>query len=509
MGRKATFQEVTEVLSVEKDIGERLRRARESMGLSLEQLQEKTKIQKSFLVAIENGEFSKLPSPFYVRTYLRAYCKCVKMEPHHILRQYRKAEQAERGLTSVQPAITPEMLAQIQQQQGYYNHTDQLQNTTYMAHTGQHQLFAQTQKRPTKRISRINMNTALTIAKKPDLKQNQMKQHQKTEITNLQKEPIRPSHLQTEQTRKVRVDYTQKLSPQQTRHTPSIERTQKIGREHAPKKTSGSVSREEIQKKIRSTNQNTHEKLRPQNKSVTEETQAYGTLSRKAKQQSELMSRKHSPVLDRKQSESDLVEQKVTKMPRLSRSAARRSARRASKWSNKKTILLVIASLAICIPLLWVTVNALATDDANESGNRKISKDNPSEQPEQTSITSEQPNESEIENENDNENETGEEIVLTSSSPQLNTYEVSGTDQLNLRFQADGESWIQVRKQPTPQKQGYLDEATLQPGHEDSYSHNFADGKEIWISLGIPDSVRVTVNGKRIKSSKTIHIKQK
>lgn len=491
---------MTEVLSVEKDIGERLRRARESMGLSLEQLQEKTKIQKSFLVAIENGEFSKLPSPFYVRTYLRAYCKCVKMEPHHILRQYRKAEQAERGLTSVQPAITPEMLAQAQQQQGYYNHTDQLQNTTYTAHTGQHQSFVQAIKGPTKRISRINMNTALTIAKKPDGKQ-QMKQHQTAEVTDLKKEPIRPSHLQSEQTRKVRVDYTQKLSPQQTRHTPSIERTQMISRDHAPKNPSGSVSREEVQKKLRPTNQNTHEKLRPKNKSVPEETQAYGTLSRKAKQQSELMSRKHSSVLDRKQSKSDLVEQKVTKMPRLSRAAARRSARKASKWSNKKTVLLVIASLAICIPLLWVTVNALATDDAKESGNKKISKDNPSKQTEQTPTTSDQPSE--------NENETGEEIVLTSSSPQLNTYEVSGTDQLNLRFQADGESWIQVRKQPTPQKQGYLDEATLQPGHEDSYSHNFADGKEIWISLGIPDSVRVTVNGKRIKSSKTIHIKQK
>ena len=107
------------------------------------------------------------------------------------------------------------------------------------------------------------------------------------------------------------------------------------------------------------------------------------------------------------------------------------------------------------------------------------------------------------------ETPTEEQIVLTSSSPQLNTYEVSGTDKLDLLFRARGESWIQVRKQPTPQKEGYLDEATLQSGHEDRYSHHFSDGKEIWISLGIPDSVDVSVNGKQIKSSKTIHIKQK
>ena len=98
------------------EIGSYLRQAREAIGMSLEELQEKTRIQKSFLIAIENGEFDKLPSPFYVRTYLRSYANCVKIEPHHILRQYRKMEQAER-LTGVHKAVNPNDLNQNQQTQ--------------------------------------------------------------------------------------------------------------------------------------------------------------------------------------------------------------------------------------------------------------------------------------------------------------------------------------------------------------------------------------------------------
>lgn len=89
-----TYQEVARV-SVE--IGAFLRQARESAGLSLDEVQEQTKIQKSFLIAIEDGDFDKLPSPFYVRTYLRSYATCVNVEPHHILRHYRKIEQGRRS----------------------------------------------------------------------------------------------------------------------------------------------------------------------------------------------------------------------------------------------------------------------------------------------------------------------------------------------------------------------------------------------------------------------------
>lgn len=125
-----------------EEIGRYLRQARESIGLSLDQLQEKTKIQKPFLIAIENGDFEKLPSPFYVRTYLRSYANQVKVEPHHILRHYRKEEQAVRYAAQQNTTVLPA----VGQQTGQVS-------------------FGQTTIQKPASSNRIQVHTALTIAK--------------------------------------------------------------------------------------------------------------------------------------------------------------------------------------------------------------------------------------------------------------------------------------------------------------------------------------------------------
>ncbi|MBA4494406.1 helix-turn-helix domain-containing protein [Paenactinomyces guangxiensis] len=71
------------------EIGKRLKQARESMGLSLEDLEARTRIQKKYLIALENGQFGLLPSPIYVRSYLRSYANVVGENPQTILKQYR------------------------------------------------------------------------------------------------------------------------------------------------------------------------------------------------------------------------------------------------------------------------------------------------------------------------------------------------------------------------------------------------------------------------------------
>ncbi|WP_246142988.1 helix-turn-helix domain-containing protein [Pasteuria penetrans] len=81
------------------DVGGVLCKARKSLGLSLDELQQKTGIERLFLQAIEQGEMGNLPSPFYTRNFLRNYAKCVQLEPHRILRRYRRYEQAEREIT--------------------------------------------------------------------------------------------------------------------------------------------------------------------------------------------------------------------------------------------------------------------------------------------------------------------------------------------------------------------------------------------------------------------------
>jgi cytoskeletal protein RodZ len=53
----------------------RLRAAREQAGLSLEAIAERTKIRVSTLRAIERGDLSGLPGPFYARAFVRTYAR--------------------------------------------------------------------------------------------------------------------------------------------------------------------------------------------------------------------------------------------------------------------------------------------------------------------------------------------------------------------------------------------------------------------------------------------------
>lgn len=71
-----------------KTIGEVLRLARISQGLSLEELQRKTDIQLDLLEALETDNFDKLPNLFYTRSLLRKYAWAVELDENIILDAY-------------------------------------------------------------------------------------------------------------------------------------------------------------------------------------------------------------------------------------------------------------------------------------------------------------------------------------------------------------------------------------------------------------------------------------
>ena len=71
-----------------KTIGEVLRLARISQGLSLEELQRKTDIQLYLLEALETDNFDKLPNLFYTRSFLRKYAWAVELDENIILDAY-------------------------------------------------------------------------------------------------------------------------------------------------------------------------------------------------------------------------------------------------------------------------------------------------------------------------------------------------------------------------------------------------------------------------------------
>ncbi|CDQ19676.1 helix-turn-helix domain-containing protein [Halobacillus karajensis] len=71
------------------EIGARLKEARESKGLSLETLQETTKIQKRYLQAIEKNEFQVLPGKFYTRAFIREYASAVGLDPEQVMEEHK------------------------------------------------------------------------------------------------------------------------------------------------------------------------------------------------------------------------------------------------------------------------------------------------------------------------------------------------------------------------------------------------------------------------------------
>lgn len=60
-----------------KEIGQRLRRARESLGLTLADVSRRTNIQIKYIIAIEKGEWERLPNIIYARAYIKTYAKLV------------------------------------------------------------------------------------------------------------------------------------------------------------------------------------------------------------------------------------------------------------------------------------------------------------------------------------------------------------------------------------------------------------------------------------------------
>lgn len=72
------------------DVGEKLKEARLAKDISLDSLQEKTKIQKRYLVAIEEGNFNILPGKFYTRAFIKEYASAVGINPDELMTDHKE-----------------------------------------------------------------------------------------------------------------------------------------------------------------------------------------------------------------------------------------------------------------------------------------------------------------------------------------------------------------------------------------------------------------------------------
>ncbi len=70
--------------------GEQLQGMREQLGISLDEIAEETKISKGNLRYIENEDWTKLPAPVYIRGFLTAYAKALKIDPKRVVSDMMK-----------------------------------------------------------------------------------------------------------------------------------------------------------------------------------------------------------------------------------------------------------------------------------------------------------------------------------------------------------------------------------------------------------------------------------
>ena len=76
-------------------LGERLRTARESQGISISQAAVETRILQRYIVALEDGDFQHLPGDVYARGFIRNYAEYLGIPTEELIELYRR----ERGMS--------------------------------------------------------------------------------------------------------------------------------------------------------------------------------------------------------------------------------------------------------------------------------------------------------------------------------------------------------------------------------------------------------------------------
>ncbi|MGN7412307.1 helix-turn-helix domain-containing protein [Paenibacillus sp. SAF-068] len=87
------------------ELGQQLREARLQKGMSLDDVQEMTKIRKRYLEAIEAGDYKVLPGSFYVRAFIKTYAETVGLNPDELLEGHKKDVPAEETEATMEPVI--------------------------------------------------------------------------------------------------------------------------------------------------------------------------------------------------------------------------------------------------------------------------------------------------------------------------------------------------------------------------------------------------------------------
>lgn len=93
------------------ELGEVLKKARLEKKMSLDEIQEQTKIRKRYLEALEEGDYDVLPGKFYVRAFIKNYAEAIGLDADEVLKYYHDdIPNLERKVEEVIPARKPQRI---------------------------------------------------------------------------------------------------------------------------------------------------------------------------------------------------------------------------------------------------------------------------------------------------------------------------------------------------------------------------------------------------------------
>ena len=85
-----------------------LKAAREALGLSLENVFQRTRISLAYLQAIENNDFHLLPIPVYAKNFIKTYARALGIDSKPILINYEGYLNSTKGIRKLPPVDIPE-----------------------------------------------------------------------------------------------------------------------------------------------------------------------------------------------------------------------------------------------------------------------------------------------------------------------------------------------------------------------------------------------------------------
>ena len=93
-------------------VGTRLRRRREELGLTLPELEGKTRVRLAFLQSLEEDRFDGFPGEAYLFGFLKSYAEALALPASELIAELRAQLGADTGVAEIPPLVADPFLAQ-------------------------------------------------------------------------------------------------------------------------------------------------------------------------------------------------------------------------------------------------------------------------------------------------------------------------------------------------------------------------------------------------------------